>query len=203
MQQESLSVLLWQSGHAKNLGIIVSLRRSSTDECEAVIGYPGVPNVKQTLRNGDTVLMETPLSGVIEVRAIAIYPSRAEFLLTQVSPQSGFAAGAFDSDPNNSPFSEVELLRISKSIAAVKADLARQGKLLPEQLSLVTRKLDEIESASRRLGRKDWINYVAGAMTSVCISAAFAPDAARHVFLAINTAFSWLFAGGALLLQRM
>lgn len=203
MQQESLSVLLWQSGRAKILGVIVSLRRSTTDECEAVIGYPGVPNVIQTLRNGDTVLMETPQSGIVEVRAIAIHPSRAEFLLTQVSPRSGFAAGAFDSDPNNSPFSEVELLRVAQSIAAVKADLTRQGRLLPEQLSLVARKLDEIQGAAGRLGRKDWINYVAGAMTSICISAAFAPGATKHIFLAINAAFTWLFASGPLLLQRM
>ncbi len=201
MNQESLTVFLWQSGRAKQFGVVVSLRRSSTEDCDAVIGYPGIPNLVQTMRTGDAVLMETPQQGIVEVRAIAVHPSRVEFLLTQVSPLSGFAAGAFEADPNNSPFDEAELRRIVESISNVKADLTRQGRLLPEQLSLVTRKLDEIQAAATRLGRKDWITYVAGALTSTCISAAFAPEVTKSVFLAVNAAFSWLFASGALLLR--
>lgn len=201
MNQETLSVLIWQSGRAKQFGVVISLRRSSTEDCDAVIGYPGIPNIVQTMQTGDAVLIETPQSGIVEVRAVAVHPSRVEFLLTQVSPLSGFAGGAFEGDPNNSSFSEAELHRIAESISSVKADLSRQGKLLPEQLGLVTRKLDEIQDAAARLGRKDWITYVAGALTSTCISAAFAPEITKSVFLAVNAAFTWLFASGVLLLH--
>lgn len=202
MNQESVSVLIWQSGRAKQFGVVISLRRSSTEDCDAVIGYPGIPNVRQTMRNGDAVLLETPQDGIVEVRVIAIHPSRVEFLLSQVSPRSGFAAGAFEGDPNNAPFEEAELRKVAESISSVKSELARQNVLMPEQLSLVTRKLDEIQIAASRLGRKDWITYVAGALSSTCISAAFAPDVTKSVFLAVNAGFSWLFTSAALLLQR-
>jgi hypothetical protein len=149
------------------------------------------------------VLMETPEQGIIEVRATDIFPSRVQFLLTQVSPRSGFAAGAVDDDPNNAPFDGAELQKIAESISSVKAELRRNGRLMPEQLALVSRKLDEIQAAAGRMGRKDWITYVAGALTSTCISAAFAPEVTKSIFLALNAAFSWLFASGALLIQRL
>ena len=179
------------------------MRRSSTEECEAVVGYPGLQNVNHVFRNGDVVLIETPQHGIVEVRAIPINSSRVEFLLTQVSPNSGFSAGAFDGDPSNSKFSESELVRIAKSLSNAKIDLQANANLNSEQLDLVLRKLDDIELAADRLGRKDWINYVAGTLTSVCISAAFTPEIAKFIFKSINSAFSWLFANGALLLLRL
>jgi hypothetical protein len=203
MKQETVSVLPWASGRLKQFGVVISLRRSSTEDCDAILGYPGLPNVAQTMRNGDAVLLETTHDGIIEVRAMAIYSSRVEFLVSQVSPRPGFAAGAFDADPNNAPFDESELRKIAQSIATSKQELARTSTLLPEQLGLVSRKLDEIQAAASRLGRKDWINYVAGALTSTCISAAFAPEVTKNIFAVLNAAFSWLFTSAALLLHRM
>ena len=137
----------------------------------------------------------------LKIRAIAIFPSRTEFLVTQVSPRGGLGAGAVDVDPNNALFDETELARVGQSIAEIKAALSRRKDMPPEQLDLVSRKLDEIQLAAGRMGRKDWINYVAGALTSICISGAFAPDVTRNVFAVVNAAFTWLFANGLLLLQ--
>ena len=74
--------------------------------------------------------------------------------------------------------------------------------LKPEQIKLLSRKLDEIKAASTRMGRKDWVNYVAGTITAVCITAAFAPDQTQRIFSSINTALSWFFASGVLLFLR-
>lgn len=201
MKQETISVVSWASGRPKHVGIVLSLRRTSSEDCDVVIGYPGLPNVTRTMTNGDATLFETTHDGMVEVRAIALYPSRAEFLVTQVSPRSGFAAGAAEADPTNAPFDELELRRVAESVSQVKAELSRRKQAPPEQLDLVFRKLDEIQIAAGRMGRKDWINYVAGALTSTCISAAFAPEVTKSVFLAVNLAFTWLFANGMLLLQ--
>lgn len=105
-------------------------------------------------------------------------------------------------DPSNLRFSERELSRIADSVVEAKEKLESSGNFAPAQLALLGRKLDEIESASRRLGRKDWMNYVAGSLTSVCIAAAFAPDITKRLFDVLNAAFEWLFANSSTLLLR-
>ncbi len=203
MKQETITVHERNSGRVKLGGIILSLRRASSAFCEVVIGYPGMPNVVQKMNNGDAALYETTQDGIIEVRAIGLYPSQAEFLVTQVSPRVGFLAGAVDSDPNNAPFNEQELAQVAQSVVEINQELSIRSDIAPEQLALISRKLAEIQDAARRMGRKDWINYVAGALTSTCISAAFAPEVTKGIFLAVNSAFSWLFVNGLLLLQGM
>lgn len=194
MKQETIRVDRFKSGRVPFSGLIVSVRTiDAYSSCEAVIGYPGLPNVKEQLTVGDAVLYETTEDGILEVRATALHDFSAEFTVSQVSPRIGLAAGLLSDDPSNLPFSEAELERIAESVSEAKAELADSGKYAEEQLSLIGRKLDEIKSASQRLGRKDWLNYVAGSLTSLCISAAFAPDVTRGLFTTVNAAFAWLF----------
>jgi hypothetical protein len=174
---------------------------SAYESCEVVIGYPGQPNVKQKLTVGDAVLYETTDGGILEVRATALHGTSAEFTVTEVAPRFGLGAGIVGDDPTNLPFTEAERERIAESIKEVKAELAASGRHTAEQLSLINRKLDEIAAASERLGRKDWLNYVAGSLTGLCISAAFAPDVTKSLFQAVNSAFSWLFNNAPALLQ--
>ena len=123
-----------------------------------------------------------------------------EFLVTQVAPTIGLLAGGVNDDPNNSPFTEAELRRVRESLELLKIQIRQSASLVPEQFDLLSRKIDEIQLASERMGRKDWVNYVAGSLTSLCISAAFAPDVTRQIFTAANAAFTWLFSSGILLL---
>jgi hypothetical protein len=155
------------------------------------------------METGDAVLLETPSDGLLEVRLIehSYQGDSIDLLISQVSPRSGLLAGAAEIDPENTSFGEEELRRIAVSIESIKKHTAAMPDLNPEQVQLLARKLDEIQAASTRMGRKDWINYVAGSVTSVCISAAFAPDLTRKVFSAVNAAFSWFFASGVLLFQ--
>src|ERR1700751_1596838 len=141
---------------------------------------------------GDAVLYETLDDGIVEIRAIALNQIRASFLITQVAPRLGLAGGLIDEDPSNLSFSEADRVRISDSIQRVKEALTKSETFKSEQLELIDRKLDEIKSASERLGRKDWINYVAGTVTTLCMSAAFAPEQAKAIFKSLEAAFSWL-----------
>ncbi len=202
MKQTSLTIRANRSGSPEFSKLVISVRSTSPESgCVTVIGYPGSPNVVENMFNGDAALFETVEDGIFEVRAIAVDYSEVEFLITHISPRSGFAAGFIDEDPANLPFSDEERGRISDSIADLKRRLREESKISSEQFDLLGRKLDEIQSASERLGRKDWINYTAGTLTSVCIGASFAPDTTRQIFHAVSAAFAWLFTHAQILLQ--
>lgn len=201
MRKETIQIQTTKSGSVSFSHLIVSLKNLvAYARCSTVVGYPGLPNVKAQMELGDAMLYETTENGILEVRATAIHSSAVEFTVTQVSPRLGFGAALATSDPNNLPFADDERLRINESIDNVKANLQESGKYMEGQLSLIYRKLDEIYDASGRLGRKDWVTYVAGSLTSLCISAAFSPDETRSFFGTVNSAFSWLFTNATVFL---
>lgn len=186
-------------------GLIVSHRwrgKQKPRTREIVVGYPGLPNVTKEVDIGDAVLFELPDQGIVEVRVLSVgsFSGKIEVLVSQVSPRLGILGGPVNSDPNNSAFTRDEIVRISDGVSRTKLALAQRNDIAPEQLELITRKLDEIQVASERLGRKDWINYVAGTLTSLCMSAAFSPEVTKAIFQTVNAAFAWLFASGLLLI---
>ncbi len=193
MRQETYVVEVNSSAKVKLGNLVLSVRKSNFDKVELVVGHPGLPNIDKALRIGEAVLFETPDDGILEVRALATNHNRAELLVSQVSPRLGIAGGLVIEDPNNSPFTPSELIRIADSLKSIGVTIRRRSDVAPEQLELIQRKLDEMEAASRRLGRKDWITYVAGTLTSICVSAAFAPDVSKALFQSANSALSWLF----------
>jgi len=202
MLQETIKVPKSNGGSASFSKLFVGLPAMSPfDWCDVVVGFPGQPPVKQRMSVGDAVLYETTQDGILEVRASAIHGSGADFTVTQVSPRPGFGAALVSEDPNNSPFTDEERARIRSSVEEVKSKLESAGKHSDEQLSLISRKLDEIHMASGRLGRKDWLNYVAGSLTGLCVSAAFSPEVTKSFFQTVSSAFSWVFTSAPALLQ--
>lgn len=201
MQRERLRVTERRTGIAEHSTLVITMRNVLPTNCVVVIGYPGLPNLTEAMEAGDAVLIETPADGLLEVRLIEhdYQKSTGDFLISQVSPRQGLLAGAAEVDPSNSPFGEDELRLVAASIESVKQKLTELTDLKPEHVQLLSRKLDEIQLASTRLGRKDWVNYVAGSLTSVCISAAFSPEITRKIFSAVNAAFAWFFSSGVLL----
>jgi hypothetical protein len=200
MNYETVTVLENRSGKVSISHVILSVRNTLSDGCQVVIGYPGLTNLEKRFRLGDAVLFETP-DGILEIRAIRLSSADAEFQVTELSPRPGFAGALLSDDPTNLPFSEPELARIVASVTDVKASLATSEKFTREQLSLVSRKLDEIQAGAEKFGRKDWVNWVAGTLTGLCVTAAFAPDQAKVLFNAIGAAFSWALNNAPLLLR--
>jgi len=184
--------------HLANL--IVSVRRIVVDSTTIVVGHPGLPNAIEQVKTGDAILYETPNDGVVEIRALSVHPTQVQFLVSQVSPRLGIMGGFIDDDPNNTPFSALELNEIKESIKRIQDDFNQIPDITTEQFKLLERKLIEIEDASTRLGRKDWINYVAGTLTTLCASAAFAPDTTKSLFKTFNVAFRWLFENALVLI---
>ena len=136
MNQVTVTVNARSSAIVEQVGVIISVQNAFVDNCEVVIGYPGLPNVKGKLLTGDAILYETTQYVIIEVRAIAHTSNQATFLVTQVSPRIGLRAGAVDTDITNTPFTPVELTHISESIASLKQQLQNQSKLIARAASI-------------------------------------------------------------------
>lgn len=203
MDREQLEISGQRTGIAKQSNLVITVRSLDPANCLVVIGCPGLPNLVKTMVSGDAVLVETPADGLLEVRLLeqSYKFNTTEFLISRISPRSGLLAGAAEIDSDNAPFGNDELRQIAASIEIVKERIAAMPELEPEQVQLLARKLDEICAASSRMGRKDWINYVAGSLTSICVTAAFTPDVTRKIFGTVNAGFTWFFASGVLLFQ--
>ena len=201
MKQSTITVSANSSATVDFAPLVVTLRQVPGPTCEIVVGYPGLKNVTDSMSTGDILLYETPNDGILEVRLMSHAGLRAVFLVSQVSPRSpGLALGLLTDDPTNSAFSSDELQKITESIEKLKMHLDITKLFAPEQLRLLADKLVEIEAASQRLGRKDWIMYAAGTLTTICVSAALAPDQTRALFEFANAAFEWLFGTALVLL---
>lgn len=200
MIKETIEVSENDSEYMESTGLVLSVRTAFGKESDVVIGYPGLQNEKRRIFTGDSVLYEAP-TGTFEVRVLKQNTNMVRFLVTQLTPNPGIAGAFTSSDPTNTMFSDEEIRKIAESIEQTKESIRNTSEIQAEQLDLVYKKLDEIADASTRLGRKDWINYVAGAITSTCASAAFAPDVTKDIFLALNSSFSWLFNSTVLFLK--
>lgn len=197
---QSLTVEPKSSKIAHNHGIVISFREWDTGNPKLVVGAPGQPNVVRLMQLGDAVLYETPTHGLIEVRLTDVRSSSVVVLITRVSPRLGFTAALDESDVQNAAFSTDEVARIQKDIVSVKESMSKRTDIESDQLELLHRKLDEIAVASQRMGRKDWAMFVAGTLTNVIVGAAFAPDAARALLIATNSALGWIFQNALRLL---
>lgn len=200
MTKEVIQIKQNNSEEIGSFNLIISVREIRDNRVNVAIGYPGLPSLKNWLSTGDELLYETP-QGTFDIRVMSQTLFEAKFLVTLLSPMPSIIAGFSSSDPSNTQFSQIELEKIALSIEDVKTKLSLQPEIQPEQIALINRKLDEINYAATRLGRKDWINYAAGAITSTCVSAAFTPNIAKSIFSSLNSAFAWLFNGATLLIQ--
>lgn len=195
-----------KSYHAPDLSLVISsggawyvpnpkgdaYRKLKPDTVELVIGAPGLPNLKKELQLGDAVLYQLPDFGVVEIRVVEIDVS-VRIMITEVSPRRGFSAAYVADESDNSPFGSDESARIAKDLEKVGAQIADREDVTPQQLAMLKAKLDEIAGASTRLGRKDWTMFSAGTLTNVVVGAAFAPEAAKALFVALNAHLSWVF----------
>ena len=189
-------VLTIDSGTSKiahNHGVIITVKDWNSSNANIVYGSPGGVNSSRRFGLGDASLYQTPDHGLIELRLMSIKSGKAEILLTKISPRLGFSASIDASDEENKAFAPDEILKIRTDLDRIKISMSGSMGLTQEQQDFLAVKLDEIESASERLGRKDWIMYVNGTITSLITGAAFAPEAASKLVDAFNSNLSWVF----------
>lgn len=183
-------------------GLVLTARKVGYDGASLIVGHPGFPNIERALKLGDALLFETSDSGVIEIRVLRLDSAAVTILLTRVSPRSGIVAGFVEQDPSNSAFSPGELRQLSESLQRIRTEISQRSDVTPPQLDLISRKLDEMQDAASRLGRRDWMNLAIGTLTGIVVNAALGPEVGRALFRAADAALSWLFSGGLKLLTQ-
>lgn len=199
MTQERLVVRERSSAQAEHSRLIISAVATYADHAEIVIGRPGLPNVDADFSVGGAVLFETP-EGLFEVRVMSTTANSVDVLVTHLAGRPGIVGGFVDQDGSNTPFTLEERQQISLSIEQIRIEIATRPDVSEEQLAFISKKLSEMEAASERLGRKDWINLALGTLTSIVVTAALETAAAKALFSAAGAAFSWLFDAGLKLL---
>lgn len=196
MKQHKFIVKRLHSVASKLGNIIITARYIYDSSCNMIIGSPGLPNIDaESMYPGDAKLFETPTSGVLEVRLLSLSADAASVLVTQISPRPGLMAGFVTEDQTNIPFTVTELEKISESIDEAKQRIHKLNDIPSEQTELILDKLDEMERASKRLGRKDWTHFTSGLLTNIAVAAAFTPARTKELFTIVSEAFAWFFSG--------
>lgn len=198
-EEETITINRYCSERVQLGRLIISAAHVTMRDVDLVVGRPGFPNVARTLRTGGAILFETPDEGVIEVRVMRIrgYTDCVEVLVRRVSSRAGISAGFVEQEAGNAPFEPHERARIGQGLKLVREAVAQRKDITGQQSEYVCRKLDELQQASERFGRRDWINLVVGTLTNTIVSAALGSDFGRFLFQAVGNALSWLFTGPA------
>lgn len=120
MKSISVEVLERDSAILDEYGLIISVRDIVGSECRFVAVYPSLPNVTKAAKTGDSLLVETPEHGILEVHLLWHNSVQARFLVTRVPPRGGVAGAFTTADPQNTPFEQAELAKIAQSINMAK-----------------------------------------------------------------------------------
>jgi hypothetical protein len=202
MNSTTAAVKKYDSEYLEELGLILTVRGAYGNESDVVVGSPGtgLADKVRRLHTGSVILYETPMA-TFDIRVLNQTSEKVNFLITKLIPNFSVTSAFLSTEPDNTKFSVTEIEKIAASIEEVKQNLTRNNEILPEQAALIHKKLDDIKEASTRLGRKDWVNYATGLLTSTCVSAAFTPQASAIIFSAMNTTFNWLFTTSTVLLN--
>lgn len=111
-------------------------------------------------------------------------------------PEAASLVAAVNGSNDNRAFTAAEQAEIASQIRAIKELLSRNSELTAEQLSRIDARLDEVEEASHRLGRKDWIMLFGGGVFALILADAIPPDVAYGIFTGVMHGLTHLFISG-------
>ena len=117
-------------------------------------------------------------------------------LWRELSKSKSFFTGRDRQTTGNAPFTEAEQTDISVQIKEIKDHIKITHDLTSEQLSNVEATLDEVEEASHRIGRKDWLLAFNGAVFSLILTDLVTPQTAQHIIMMAIHGLSHLFGIG-------
>jgi hypothetical protein len=105
-------------------------------------------------------------------------------------------AAAQAAEVSNQPFTADEQTEISRRLGEIKQLVREKFELTDDQLSAMDHTLDEVEGASKRLGRKDWLLMFYGAMMSVFLTDAVPPTVIQTALSTVVHGIAHLFGIG-------
>lgn len=102
--------------------------------------------------------------------------------------------GARYDDVENTPFSQAEQAEIAEQLRQIKGYAKQNYSLSQAQLASFERKLDFIQAAAARMGRRDWQHLLVGVMLGVIVQDLVPADVVQHTFAMLLQALTHLFA---------
>jgi hypothetical protein len=103
-------------------------------------------------------------------------------------------------DVQNSPFNLEEQERVKVAIGELRSFLHTTSDHSEAQLNFIDSRLQHLQDASSRLGRKDWITLAMGTLTNIVVGVALAPEAARELVRTAGSLLGWVVGGIRLML---
>lgn len=95
----------------------------------------------------------------------------------------------------DAPFSAKERRYVSSQLKNLKRHLSTTQNLSNSQMRFITARLNYLEEAAQRQGRRDWIHTAIGVLFTIAVGVALAPDSARELFRLAGTLFQRLLGG--------
>lgn len=99
-------------------------------------------------------------------------------------------------DIENTPFTAGEQAEISAELHRIKSHLNTVPELTSAQISEIETRLEHLEKASERVGRKDWLMMFNGAITSLILSDLLPAQTAQHIVVMAVQGLGHLFGMG-------
>jgi hypothetical protein len=121
---------------------------------------------------------------LVETWANAVISGFREYEATpDLWAELGQSKELFAAHHENTPFTKAEQAEISGQIQRIRTFISINYDLNADQLAEVSERLDDIEEASRRLGRKDWLNAFNGAVLSLVLTELVPPQAMQRIIM--------------------
>jgi hypothetical protein len=114
----------------------------------------------------------------------------------ELKRDKGVPAGDREQTIENTPFSSTEQAEISARIRQTKDYITSSRELTGDQVAQVEARLDHVEEASRRIGRKDWLMLFNGAIFSLILTDLITPSVAQHIVMLTIHGLGHLFGFG-------
>jgi hypothetical protein len=99
-------------------------------------------------------------------------------------------------DSGNAHFTEYEQRQIGTLLQEIRQQIREQFELTSEQIADLGEKFDEATEASTRMGRKDWIIYFLGTITTLIITATVVGGVGEQIMTMVIHGLGHLFPGG-------
>jgi hypothetical protein len=114
-------------------------------------------------------------------------------LWASIGQEKVLSTAASSKTLDNRPFIAAEQNLIATKLDEIKGYILEGQHLATEQVETVEREFAYLKESSERLGRKDWLNVLLGALVSLAIGLALDPEKARGLLRLAGAVFQSLF----------
>jgi hypothetical protein len=131
-----------------------------------------------------------------EVRRYAEIDAEIPDLWVELRREKEFLADVQYNDTGNTAFGPDEQAEIARRLREIKEHAQQAYSLTNEQIEHLEVRFDEVEEASRRIGRKDWLLLFYGTLFNLLLTDFLPPHAAQHILVSVLLSLGHLFGIG-------